>query len=58
MAEKEIAIIELQDELFIKFRNLINGDIENLQKDKATLGAIEERWGMWLKTLDTKQPRE
>jgi len=48
----------LQDELFVKFCCLINKDIQNLNKDEATLGGIEERWGMWLKTLDLDKPSE
>lgn len=37
---------------------MIRTDIEELQNDKPTLCAIEERWGMWLKTLDIGKQRE
>jgi preprotein translocase subunit SecA len=47
-AEKEIFKIRLKDELFVKFCQLINNDIDKLNEDENMQKAIEERWGIWL----------
>jgi preprotein translocase subunit SecA len=51
-AENEINKIDIKDELFKKFCQLVNEEIKNLKDDESTLNSIEEIWGIWLSDVN------